>query len=442
MLWRERRVFRSPVVVALLVSALIVVFPSAPTWSGSVAIAQAGCGIAAHGDDPGEDGFQIDGQFYSGLAADDWAQGASFSGVLLDDGTPDPAYEPALYARDEDWSGGGTDCSTFQRGTDSNNDDISPAGDPWVYGCGTAAQKYDLTDVYAHARSVEVDGSLKIWLVVGALTRSVQAESHLDFEWNVAGLEQVPYARSADGEIIGPGPHAGRTADVDFIVSVDFSGGAPPDVLFRKWSDVGGAYEYVLFDPGPGNAFVCVDELGAVAPPWGAVAPDGSEILPPGTITPFAFVEAGVELTSTGVEPADLVSEHSTLMFKNRRSNSFTSYLVDFGLFPFRFVGPSAGVDADERGGLDLLPPLPNPARAGAAIRFAVPADAGSVRLAIFSVSGRLVRTLVDGTVSRESGETFWDGADGRGRPASAGVYFVRLETAGRSVVQKLVLLR
>jgi hypothetical protein len=440
---RERTDRRVYALATALVLLLVAPSVSGPTWCGSVALAQAGCGVAALGDDPGEDGFQIDGQFYSGPAADDWAQGASFAGVLLDNGTPDPGHEPVLYVRDEDWSGGGIDCSTFQGGANSNNDDIGAGSEyPWIYGCGSAAQKYDLTDLYAHARTVEVDGSLNVWLVMGALTRSVQAEGYLDFEWNAAGIDEMPFARSSDGNLVGNGPHAGRTAGIDFIVSVNMSGGAPPEVMVRKWTDLGGLYEYTLVDPGPGNVFACADQAGAVAPPWGAVAPDGSVTMPPGTITPYAFVEVGVELTSIGIDPADLVSEQSTLIFKNRQSPSFTGYLVDYGLSPFRFVGPSAGVDAEQASGLNLLPPLPNPTRGGAGLRFDVPHGAGPVRLSIHDVSGRLVRELVNGQVEPGRRAAEWDGNDESGRRVSTGVYFVRLTAAGRSVTQKLVLLR
>jgi len=35
-----------------------------------------------------------------------------------------------------------------------------------------------------------------------------------------------------------------------------------------------------------------------------------------------------------------------------------------------------------------------------------------------------------------------WDGRDALGQPASSGVYFVRLESAGEKRVQKMVLLK
>jgi hypothetical protein len=440
---RERPAVRRQSSAAVLVLVLIASAPWGPLRDGSDASAQVGCGVASLGDGPGESGFQIDGQFYSGPAADDWAQGGTYAGVFLNDGSADPAHEPAHHERDEDWSGGGTDCSTFQGDSDKNNDNIGSGADPWIYGCGSFAQKYDLTDVYAHSRVLDVGGSLQVWLILGVLTRGVQGESYVDFEWNAAGLEQVAYPRSTDGQIIGLGPHAGRTADVDFIVSADLHpGGGPPDVYVRRWSDMGGAYEYVLHDPGPDNVFGCVDAVGAVAPPWGAIAPDGSEVMPPGTITPFQFIEVGIELTSVGIDPGDLVSEQSTLMCKSRLSASFTAELQDFALFPFKIVIPSAGVGTDGHPTLRLSPPVPNPASGGVSIRFEIPDRVGSVRLAVYNVGGRLVRTLLDGPVPTGSASILWDGTDDRGVQASSGVYFVRLTAGGRSVAGKMALLK
>jgi hypothetical protein len=437
----ERLVFLKLACGAVLVLAFVVFAPTGPSWTGPVASAQVGCGVAALGEGPGENGFQVDGQFYSGPAADDWAQGVTLAGVLLDDGSEDAAYAPAHHERDEDWSGGGTDCSTFQGESDKNGDDIG--GDPWFYGCGSFAQKYDLTDVYAHARVLDVGGAMQVWLVLAALTRGVQGESYVDFEWNVAGLDQVAFPRSVDGQIIGLGPHAGRTADVDFIVSADLHpGGGTPDVSVRRWSDTGGSYEYVLLDPGPENVFGCVDAVGAVAPPWGAIAPDGSEILPPGTLTPYQLIEVGVELTSFGIDPADLLSDQSTLICKSRLSASFTAELQDFTLFPFRIIVPSAGVQSSGDAELRLSPPAPNPSSRGVSIQFEVPDHAGPVQLRIYNVGGRLVKTLLDGSVPGGPGTISWDGTDGQGVSASSGLYFVKLTAAGGSIAEKVLLLK
>ncbi len=82
-----------------------------------------------------------------------------------------------------------------------------------------------------------------------------------------------------------------------------------------------------------------------------------------------------------------------------------------------------------------------NPTRADAELAYSVPA-AGHVSLTLFDVTGRVVATLVDGTVPAGSHTASWDGRTTDGATAAAGVYFARLETAQGSVAEKLVLMK
>ncbi len=88
-----------------------------------------------------------------------------------------------------------------------------------------------------------------------------------------------------------------------------------------------------------------------------------------------------------------------------------------------------------------LAPAAPNPFREATAIAFSL-AQGGPVELAVFSVDGRRVRTLV--RESREPGEyrVTWDGRDERGHAMSAGVYYVRLRAAQRGFTRTLTYLR
>ena len=65
--------------------------------------------------------------------------------------------------------------------------------------------------------------------------------------------------------------------------------------------------------------------------------------------------------------------------------------------------------------------------------------EPGRVRLAIYSVSGRLVRMLVDsdepaGTLTRE-----WDGRNDQDRYAAPGVYLLMGRAGGASRTEKVV---
>lgn len=82
----------------------------------------------------------------------------------------------------------------------------------------------------------------------------------------------------------------------------------------------------------------------------------------------------------------------------------------------------------------------PNPLRSsGGAIRYALPSTQ-RVTLEVYDVTGRKVRTLVDG--SREAGthSVHWDARDAAGRPLSAGVYLYRMRTDGFEATRRTVL--
>ena len=67
--------------------------------------------------------------------------------------------------------------------------------------------------------------------------------------------------------------------------------------------------------------------------------------------------------------------------------------------------------------------------------------EAAATEIAIYSVSGRLVRRLTEALPSGESSLT-WDGRDDRGSRAASGVYFARVQANGEAGKGKLVLVR
>ena len=58
---------------------------------------------------------------------------------------------------------------------------------------------------------------------------------------------------------------------------------------------------------------------------------------------------------------------------------------------------------------------------------------------AVFDVSGRLVRTLADGTLEAGVHELLWNGDDDQGASAAAGIYFVRMITSAGAETRKVV---
>jgi hypothetical protein len=83
----------------------------------------------------------------------------------------------------------------------------------------------------------------------------------------------------------------------------------------------------------------------------------------------------------------------------------------------------------------------PNPFAGGTTIRYTLPAE-GRVQLRIFDVTGRLIRTLVNGPAKAGQNRVVWDGRDHEGHKLSSGVYFYRLESGTETATRKVLLLR
>lgn len=82
-----------------------------------------------------------------------------------------------------------------------------------------------------------------------------------------------------------------------------------------------------------------------------------------------------------------------------------------------------------------------NPVSGAARIGYSLPAS-GAARLAVYDATGSLVRVLVDAAIPSGNHYAIWDGRSRTGRPVSAGVYFVKLETGNAVLSRKLVLQR
>ena len=84
----------------------------------------------------------------------------------------------------------------------------------------------------------------------------------------------------------------------------------------------------------------------------------------------------------------------------------------------------------------------PNPFNPTTVIRYDVPVGDGNVSLRIYDVTGSLIRTLVDGTVSPGHKAATWDGKDARGNQVSSGIYFYRLTAGSATFTKKMVFLK
>jgi hypothetical protein len=86
-----------------------------------------------------------------------------------------------------------------------------------------------------------------------------------------------------------------------------------------------------------------------------------------------------------------------------------------------------------------LCSPSPCLAGVGAGVRWQLNRPAGVV-VRIFDAAGRQVSAMTGGQAQTE-GSLWWDGRDAAGRPVGSGLYLVRLDAAGRSLIGRKVVL-
>ena len=84
----------------------------------------------------------------------------------------------------------------------------------------------------------------------------------------------------------------------------------------------------------------------------------------------------------------------------------------------------------------------PNPFAGRVRAFFTLPSPVEDAELSLYDASGRRVRTLIGGPLAAGSHSVEWTGTDDAGRPAAAGIFFMRLRAGDRTAVQKVLLVR
>ncbi len=370
-------------------------------------------------------GFSVAGSLVCGGSADDWFCDAPARRVLRDDpfGEPDPQHVPALFLRDSTSnSPSWMDSNVFAATSNTNQDWIGDGENPWLWQGGVTPPVYDISEVYLHSRTDGVSGH--VWLILGVARRS-QAIAYIDFEYNVAGIQQA-----AEGYLIGQGPDHGRTTGRDFVVSIDSMGqGDEACVSLGRW--IGTAFEQVAIPAGA--AYGAVNAV-TVPVPGDVIAPTTAYAV----AREYAFhqfAEVALDLTSAMPDLAlsDLCGPDATMMVRTRSARSFTAQLKDFALARFALGCPAPDGVGPGPGALEpgLMPGVPNPFRTRTTLRFVLPGP-GRVRLAVFDLAGKEVAVLAAGEHAAGIHAAQWNGMAGD-RRLPPGVYFVRLEAAGRA---------
>jgi photosystem II stability/assembly factor-like uncharacterized protein len=144
----------------------------------------------------------------------------------------------------------------------------------------------------------------------------------------------------------------------------------------------------------------------------------------------WSNVSAGL---TTGVLSLALSKDGSTLL----------AGTTSFGVWkrPLAEMLGTVAVEPGAGSALALRPNYPNPFDTGTTFQYSLP-RAMPVRLVIYDVAGRAVRTLVDGIEGPGERQAMWDGRDEAGSPVGAGMYVYRLEADGVRLARKMARLR
>jgi len=152
----------------------------------------------------------------------------------------------------------------------------------------------------------------------------------------------------------------------------------------------------------------------------------------------------------TAVTPAEITGKRyfwtvplgsSEQAFLRLRVTDTAGHVVYVRSQRFTLLQVTAAPDHPAPDGLVLETARPNPFNPSTTIAFAVP-RAERVRLAIYDMTGRLVRVLVDGEMSVGNHEVRWDGTSDRGVLVASGVYVCRMEAGSFREARRLTLLK
>ncbi len=124
-----------------------------------------------------------------------------------------------------------------------------------------------------------------------------------------------------------------------------------------------------------------------------------------------------------------------------RAGQTYYYRLADVDLAGRVTVHPPVAVAVPVPSQYRLSQNYPNPFNPVTTIRYELP-KSGSVRLEVFDILGRVVRTLVDQTQEAGYHSISWDGRNDMGEALSSGVYYLRMEAGQYRAVVKMALVR
>jgi hypothetical protein len=168
-------------------------------------------------------------------------------------------------------------------------------------------------------------------------------------------------------------------------------------------------------------------------------------VLASGVVDPAWPVDGGAICTAANSQGSPTIVSDGTgaaiiTWSDPRRGTSFDIYAQRVNASG-RLGDPTSDASGQLLAEVSLAPPRPNPARGSATLDFELP-QSGRARIAVYDVSGREKRELVDGLQAAGEHSVVWDLRDDAGRSVSAGLYFVRLQAEGHPFIRRIAVLK
>jgi hypothetical protein len=208
-------------------------------------------------------------------------------------------------------------------------------------------------------------------------------------------------------------------------------------------------------DAGPdgGSVYAVSNNFAGTSAPWfedgltwkNAPPLSGSALDAAGAVTLNTWVELDVTPAVTG---------NGTFSFAvSGGSSDVVDYVSTEGANPPQLVvvfsgsAAKAGVDlarvrtTSSPGQMALHANHPNPFNDGTTILYSLPQNMPA-RLVVYDITGRAVRTLVDGVQAAGERRVTWDGRNDAGSRVGPGLYVYRLEAGGAMLTRKMSLLK
>jgi hypothetical protein len=224
-------------------------------------------------------------------------------------------------------------------------------------------------------------------------------------------------------------------------ITIQSQGGAPPAAILIATSQLA-----ALGETWEGS-LVELRDVAIVSGAWPAPGFNGTVMVDDGSGPCGLFIDKDTSLDDGGA-PADPTFSVRGLLVQQDPSTPYTS---EYRIMP-RYqsdIFQITGVGVDElpshhaAARTSLHQNSPNPFRPSTTVTFDIAGrEEQPVRLEVYDVAGRAVRTLVDELLRPGSYETRWDARDERGDRVAAGIYFYRLVTPAADETRKMVVLR